>query len=1016
MNNAVRRIFFTVVMLVGLVTVDSAFARGARVINDSDRTVLRGNVHPLAREESDAGSTDFSLPMERMVIALQPSPDKQAALSQFLAAQHDPNSADFHHWLTPEEFGERFGAAPEDVAAVTGWLTSQGFTVREVGKARTWINFSGAVSGVERAFRTQIHDYNVNGKTFHGNAVDPSIPRALADVVSGVVSLHNFPRKPMNTGARPLTKEELLPEYTTSRGSHYMAPGDFATIYNVASLYSAGINGTGQSIAIAGRTHPSSTNWSTFRSSMGLPANPPQVIVNGADPGDLGADEDGEADLDVEWSGAVAPNATIKFVISASTTTTDGVDLSAQYIVNNNIAPVMSVSFGSCEAQMGTAENQFFNNLWSQAAAQGITVFVAAGDSGAAGCSSSSSLSGSGQGVNGIASTPYSIAVGGTEFSEGSGTYWNPGNGTGDTSAIGYIPEVSWNESGNVTGGTELWATGGGVSIVYSKPSWQVSPGVPADGMRDVPDVSLSAAGHDAYLVQTQGSLSAVGGTSAASPSFAGLMALIVQKTGQRQGNANPRFYQLANAQYGSGGTSVFHDIVSGSNSVPGVTGFSSGVGYDSATGLGSVDATALASNWAASAATQIVNGACGSSNGQVLTAAPTSGFCSAGTASAVSGSGPWSWSCVGTGGGSTASCSASIQTHVVTPSAGVGGSISPSSPQTVAYNGTVGFTVTPATGYSIGPVSGCSGTLSGSIYTTGPIIADCSVTAAFNPIQYTVTFVAGANGGVSASSTSGAIVSQIAQTVTYGGSTQAVTAVPAAGYQFVGWTGSNGFTSTANPLTLTNITASQTLTATFIPEVWTVKPTALFPSYKETKGSIALTVASTASSTTISATTDASWITLTGSGTAIILKKGKGSGKLTYDIQANPSSAPRNGTITINGQQVSVSQAGAPCVVSSILPSRGTFPSEGGGLTFSVTAPDSCDWTVTIPTAAAAWLSSDTASGSGSGNITLTAATNIGADNAKGVYVKAKSRSASVTIVTTKPAKKSFSVSQSGS
>jgi subtilase family serine protease len=596
----IKRVIFGITLLVGVATLVAtpAFARAPRVVDDNDRVVLRGNVHPLARPEFDEGLTDFSLPMEHMVLTVRLSPDKQAELDRLLAEQQDSASVNFHRWLTPEEFGERFGPGTADIDAITGWLTTRGFTVDEVAKGRTWINFSGKVADVERAFHTRIHDYFVNGHHRHANAGDPAIPRGLADLVAGIVSLHNFPRKMMNSGIRPLTPEDSQPDYT-SGSSHYLAPGDFAIIYNVNPLYTAGIDGTGQSIAIVGRTHPSSTNWTTFRSSMGLPANPPQVIVNGADPGDLGADEDGEADLDVEWSGAVAKNATIKFVVSKSTNTTDGVDLSAQYIINNNLAPVMSTSFGQCESQMGSAENSFYNNLWLQAASEGITSFVSSGDSGTADCSSSSAASGSGPGVNGLASTPYNVAVGGTRFNDGAGGYWNSTNGTADTSAIGYIPETAWNESGNVSGGSGLWATGGGVSSIYGKPLWQVAPGVPADGKRDVPDVSLSAAGHDGYLVRTQGALAAIGGTSASSPSFAGLMALIVQKTGQRQGNANIRFYQLGNAQYGSGGAVGFHDITSGNNSVPGVVGYSCTTGYDLATGLGSVDANMLVNNWA---------------------------------------------------------------------------------------------------------------------------------------------------------------------------------------------------------------------------------------------------------------------------------------------------------------------------------------------------------------------------------------------------------------------------------
>src|SRR5262249_48503922 len=236
--------------------------------------------------------------------------------------------------------------------------------------------------------------------------------------------------------------------------------------------------------------------------------------------------EDGEADLDVEWSGAVAKNATVKFVISKSTSTTDGVDLSAQYIVNNNLAAVMSTSFGQCESSMGSTENSFYNNLWSQAASQGITSFVSSGDSGASGCDGGSSTSGTGRAVSGLSSTPYNVAVGGTQFADTASpsTYWNSTNAAGDVSAKSYIPGVAWNGGGTASGGSALWSTGAGVSTVYAKPSWQVSPGVPADGKRDVPDVSFTAASHDGYLVETQGSLQAIGGTSASSPSWAGLM------------------------------------------------------------------------------------------------------------------------------------------------------------------------------------------------------------------------------------------------------------------------------------------------------------------------------------------------------------------------------------------------------------------------------------------------------------------------------------------------------------
>ena len=300
----------------------------------------------------------------------------------------------------------------------------------------------------------------------------------------------------------------------------------------------------------------------------------------------------------MEWSGAVARNATIKFVVSKSTNASDGVDLSAQYIVNHNLAAVMSMSFGLCEASLGASGNGFLNSLWQQAAAEGITVFVSSGDAGVAGCDSASAASAThGRGVNGLCSTPYSVCVGGTEFNDASNptVYWGASNAAGtESSALSYIPEVVWNESGP---GAGLWASGGGASAVYAKPAWQAGTGVPVDGKRDVPDVALSAAGHDGYLIYQEGGLYVVGGTSASAPSFAGVMALVVQHAAARQGNANTVFYSLAGKQRASG-ASVFHDVIKGNNSVPGQAGFTATAGYDQATGLGSVDGSVLVNHW----------------------------------------------------------------------------------------------------------------------------------------------------------------------------------------------------------------------------------------------------------------------------------------------------------------------------------------------------------------------------------------------------------------------------------
>ena len=593
------KLCFIALLFLAITAVLPTGAQAQRSINDADRVTLHGNVHPEARAEFDRGSAPANMPMKNMILLLSVRPDAQAQLNQLLAEQQDPSSPNYHKWLTPTEFGLRFGPTDQDIADATSWLKRFGFRIDEVAKGRMWINFSGNVQPVERAFQTNIREFEVSGKMHHANATNPTIPRALTGLVQGVVSLHDFVKHPNST------VNQLPPDFTSGTGANFLAPADFATIYNLNPLYGAApaIDGTGQTIAIVGRTNINIGDVQFFRSFFGLPVKDPVIILNGPDPGDLGGVEETEADLDVEWSGAVARNATIDFVVSQTTTTTDGVDLSAQFIVNNNLASVMSTSFSACEAALGATENAFWNNLWAQAAAQGITAFVASGDSGAAGCDAASATTGTGLGVNGLSSTPNNVAVGGTEFNEGTGTFWSPTNDpTTQGSVLSYIPEVAWNESGAVAGGSGLFASEGGASTIYAKPAYQAGPGVPADGARDVPDVSLSSAGHDGYLIiqghtTTTTGMMAVSGTSAASPSFAGIMALVVQSTGAAQGNPNPILYSMAQNQF-AGGTAVFHDTTTGDNTVPGVIGFPAGLGYDQVTGWGSVDADLLVTLW----------------------------------------------------------------------------------------------------------------------------------------------------------------------------------------------------------------------------------------------------------------------------------------------------------------------------------------------------------------------------------------------------------------------------------
>jgi pseudomonalisin len=565
-------------------------------IDEMQVVTLAGNVHPMARGDFDKGAVNGEMRLEQLVLELEPSAAQQAEFDQLVEAQHDPSSPLYQQWLTPQEYGARFGVSVGDLGKIAGWLQGHGLKIDEIPVGNRLVIFSGTVEQVEETFHPAMHVYEVNGVQHVANALDPQIPAALAGVVGGVVSLHDFRRQGQNTTRK--TIKEASPEYT-SGGANYLFPADWATMYDLNSLYAGGVTGKGTSIAIVGRSGIVLSDVSLFRATSGLPANQPTVVFVSTNPGLVTGDQD-ESTLDVEWSGATAPGATVNFVVGASTATTDGVDLSAQYIVNRNMAQVMSTSYGSCEQDMGTTELAFYNGLWQQAAAEGISAFVSSGDAGAAGCYSGSLSTGAGAGVNGLCSSTYSTCVGGTEFNEGSNSaeYWSAtNNASTEGSALGYIPEKVWNESGSVAGGSGLWSSGGGASVVFAQPTWQknLSGTATANGMRAVPDIAMSAAGHDAYIIVEDGSFYSIAGTSAASPSFAGLMALLVQSRGGKgQGNANPGLYALAGK---SGGP--FHPTPSGNNSVPGVTGFTANGGtYNLATGLGSVDGALLVSEW----------------------------------------------------------------------------------------------------------------------------------------------------------------------------------------------------------------------------------------------------------------------------------------------------------------------------------------------------------------------------------------------------------------------------------
>lgn len=610
-------------------TTVSPQARIIQPLDEAQRIVLKGNTHRLARPQFDRGTAPATLPMNRMLLVLKRSPEQQAALYQLLDSQQDKSSPNYHKWLTPDQFGSEFGIADADLQIVTSWLQTHGFTVTNVAHGRSVIEFSGTAAQVQQAFGTSIHQYLVNGKQHWANATDPQVPTALAPVVAGVHSLHNFEKKPqlvVSPTKIPIAYSPTGKPQATSGTLHALSPGDYAVIYNINPLYNSGITGSGRTIAVVGRSDIFNSDIYDFQNAFGVGFSFNELF-NGPGPGDVPGD-DVESTLDVSWSGAVAHGANIELVISASTNTTDGIDLSRLFVVDNNVADVMSVSYGICEAALTSTELASMSMLDEQAAAEGITQTVSTGDTGSAGCDDLGENVATGPlSVNALASNPFTVAVGGTMFNDVSNPsrYWSSNQNVW-TTALSYIPENVWNETCTTSCGqfqAPLAAGGGGPSSVFPKPAWQSGvPNIPADGKRDLPDVSLTASLRDGYLLcfgfscSGQNLLFLIGGTSASAPSFAGIMALVDQKTNSRQGQANYVLYRLAAAQNNSqcngsstttlpASTCVFNDVTVGNNSVPGETGYNttnatyrSGVAYDMATGLGSVNAANLVNKW----------------------------------------------------------------------------------------------------------------------------------------------------------------------------------------------------------------------------------------------------------------------------------------------------------------------------------------------------------------------------------------------------------------------------------
>jgi len=677
-----------------------------RIVDAVDETklvTLAGHTHPLAAPKYDRGPVADSLPMEHMYLQLKRSPEQETALEQAIQELQDPHSSKYHQWLTAEELGKDYGPSQQDIDTVAAWLSSHGLQVNLVNKAGMIIDVSGTAAQVSDAVHTQFHTYVVNGKQHFANASDPQIPAALSPVVAGFVSLNDFMpkttlRKPIQSFSFPCNG---CPDGFDGIPQFDEAPADLAVIYNVAPLYTAKkpITGKGQTVVVLEDTDINPADVATFRKAFGLAsyAGTFTQIHPGtgcADPGMNAAE--GEAALDAEWAGGVAPDAAVELASCADTTTNFGAFIAAQNLLDlSTPPPIMSLSYLECEAGNGPGTapdgNGYINNLWQQAASEGVSVFVAAGDNGAAGCDDFDLFPGwgvTGIAANGLASTPYDVATGGTDFLdtyEGTNsTYWSSSNNPAGLSAKSYVPEMPWNDScgsdilfsyyGYTDGLTfcnstlgsnfiDIVAGSGAPSFVYSKPYWQTNiVGMPNDGKRDLPDVSLFASNafwNHAILFcmsdPAQGGFpcdytngtdtlnNSAGGTSFTAPQFASIQALINQKAGAPQGNPDPIFYNLARSEFGTSSdpnttnlsqcnasqgnkvssSCIFHDVTVGVTTVPcyGPNGcydpslpngygllstsdttliqaYPTTTGWDFATGLGSVNVTNLVNSW----------------------------------------------------------------------------------------------------------------------------------------------------------------------------------------------------------------------------------------------------------------------------------------------------------------------------------------------------------------------------------------------------------------------------------
>ena len=703
-------------------------------IRNATRAALPGSQPERVRSAEDLGAVDGSTPLASMTLVFSRSAQQQADLEALIAAQQDTSSAQYHQWLTPQQFGARFGMADADLAKAQAWLQSQGFTVDSVAPSRNSISFSGSAAAVASAFGAPLHRYSVGGETHMAPSADITLPSALAGVVAGVRNLSDFRPRP-----RVRHASAVRPSFTSSQtGNHFLTPGDIATIYDIKAAYNSGYNGAGQTIAIMGQSAVVPADITAFQTAIGQTAKAPVLLLlpsTGTSTRYSG--DESESDLDLEYATGIAPGATVYFVYVGANATASVFD-SLTYAIQNRVASILNISYGECEPLLGQSQYNSINALLAQAAAQGQTVISAAGDEGSTDCYGASGTSTAQMqqlSVDFPSSSQYVTAVGGTEFPSGNvtaststTTYWTGGSSDVISSAISYIPEQVWNDDTASDPQSPLSAGGGGASVFTARPSWQTGvPGIPSGSMRLLPDIALDSSPNNASYAYCssdtsawasgQGSsctlglrdsvsqdLTVAGGTSFAAPIFAGMVAILGQARGySSQGVVNPTLYSLASNS--STYASAFHDITAGGNFCNiGVTycvastsgSFAAGVGYDEATGLGSVDFNNLLAAWPAN------SGGTSASPSFTLSATPVSVTQTA-----------------------TSSSVTSTSTITVTPKNG--------------YTGTIAWTVLPSATIPSACYSLPNTTVSGS----SPVNATLTVTTAIATCPAGTTFLA---------------------------------------------------------------------------------------------------------------------------------------------------------------------------------------------------------------------------------------------------------------------------------